>query len=526
MMSKKEVITRAQASGSIREAVELMGSTVGITLGPKGRSVLLSTDSGSVHITKDGLSVVNVFSLPDPVQNMIVQIFKEIVQAMPGDGTTTATVIAKTIYLSGSKMAAAGCSVAKIKQGVDLAIKLAIDKLREASIPVDTHEKLVQVATVSANNDPLIGKIIAEAFKQVGVDGKITIREGKSVDMSMPEIKHGVFFDRGYISAYFVNEPKGKQVILENVYILLYDKKFTKAKSVVEVLNTMKGESLLIIAEDVDGEALTTLVLNKMHGMVNVVAVKAPGYGDSKNAMLQDIAIATGSTIVSQDCGMNIEEFDKVWLGKASRVVVSKDNTIIVEGDGEPEQIKKRVQLLNDEIKNASSKYEKEQLQERLARLCGGIANINVGGYTEVEIKEKKDRIEDAQHATKEALLGGVLPGGGSAFLSLIPELKKLMLAQYEDDIRSGVKLVSDAIQAPTRVIAENAGQDGDVIVGKILSADDPLYGYNVLSDKVENLIESGIVDPTNVVISAINNAFSCATLLLQTEAIIINAKD
>jgi len=516
----KQIVYGEQSRQAILRGVNKLADAVKVTLGPKGRNVVLDKKFGSPTITKDGVTVAKEIELKDPLENMGAQMVREVASKtsdVAGDGTTTATVLGQAIYREGAKMVAAGSNPMDIKRGIERAVEAIVGDLKTRSKPVKGH-MIAQVGTISANNDETIGKIIAEAMDKVGKDGVITVEEAKTLETSL-EVVEGMQFDRGYLSPYFVTDPERMEVVLENPMILIHEKKISSMKDLLPVLEQVArmGKPLLIIAEDIEGEALATLVVNKLRGTLQAAAVKAPGFGDRRKAMLEDIATLTGGKAVTEDLGIKLENVKVEDLGKAKKITIDKDNTTIVEGGGESAKIEGRVKQIRAQVEETTSDYDREKLQERLAKLVGGVAVIKVGAATETEMKEKKARVEDAMHATKAAVEEGIVAGGGVALLRSLKALEGLKL---EGDQQVGVNIVKRAVEEPLRWIAQNAGQEGSIVVQKVREGEDD-FGFNALTDKFENLIAAGVIDPAKVVRSALQNAASIASLLLTTEAII-----
>ncbi|MFZ0294937.1 MAG: chaperonin GroEL [Candidatus Sulfotelmatobacter sp.] len=529
----KQIVHGEESRQAILRGVNLLADAVKVTLGPKGRNVVIEKKFGSPTITKDGVTVAKEIELKDGLENMGAQMVREVASKtsdVAGDGTTTATVLAQAIYREGVKTVAAGANPMAMKRGIEKAVSLvcgAYDKktgerakgeLDKFSKPV-SGEMIAQVGTISANNDETIGHIIAEAMKKVGKDGVITVEESKTLETQL-EVVEGMQFDRGYLSPYFVTDPERMEVALENAYILINEKKISSMKDLLPLLEQIakSGKPLVIIAEDVEGEALATLVVNKLRGTLQVAAVKAPGFGDRRKAMLQDIATLTGGKAITEDLGIKLENVQISDLGQAKKITIDKDNTTIVEGKGKHSEIEGRVKEIRSQVEKTTSDYDREKLQERLAKLVGGVAVIKVGAATETEMKEKKARVEDAMHATRAAVEEGIVPGGGVALARCAAALDKLKL---EGDEQIGVNIVKRAIQEPLRQIVENAGQEGAVVLGKVLDSKDPNYGYNALNDDYEDLVKAGVLDPTKVVRTALTNAGSIAALMLTTEALV-----
>ncbi len=517
----KQIVYGEESRHAILRGVNALADAVKVTLGPKGRNVVIDKKFGSPTITKDGVTVAKEIDLKDPVENMGAQMVREVASKTSdtaGDGTTTATVLAQAIYREGLKMVTAGANPMELKRGIEKAVEAITEQLKKVSKPVAGH-MIGQVGTISANSDETIGKIIAEAMEKVGKDGVITVEEAKSMETSL-EVVEGMQFDRGYLSPYFVTDPERMETVLENPVILIHEKKISSMKDLLPLLEQVArgGKPLVIIAEDVDGEALATLVVNKLRGTLQVAAVKAPGFGDRRKAMLEDIAILTGGKAITEDLGIKLENIKIEDLGKAKKVTIDKDNTTIVEGDGTKSGIEGRVKQLRTQVEDTTSDYDREKLQERLAKLVGGVAIIKVGAATETEMKEKKARVEDAMHATKAAVEEGIVPGGGVALIRCAKVLDGLKL---EGDQKVGVDIVRRAIESPMRWIATNAGQEGTIVVQKVKEKDDANFGYNAATDKYEDLVKAGVIDPTKVVRSALQNAASIASLLLTTEAMV-----
>ncbi|PYV40330.1 MAG: chaperonin GroEL [Acidobacteria bacterium] len=522
----KEIILGEQSRQAILRGVNQLADTVKITLGPKGRNVVLDKKFGSPVITKDGVTVAKEIELKDGLENMGAQMVREVASKtsdVAGDGTTTATVLAQSIFREGVKNVAAGANPMALKRGIERAVEAAVEELKKLSKPVK-GEMIAQVGSVSANNDKTIGGIIAEAMKKVGKDGVITVEEAKTIETSL-EVVEGMQFDRGYLSPYFVTDPERMEAELTDCLILLHEKKISSMKDLLPLLEQIakSGRPLLIIAEDVEGEALATLVVNKLRGTLSCAAVKAPGFGDRRKAMLEDIAILTGGKVISEDLGIKLENVRLEDLGRAKKVTIDKDNTTIIEGAGKSADIEGRVKQLRIQIEETTSDYDREKLQERLAKLVGGVAVIKVGAATETELKEKKARVEDAMHATRAAVEEGIVPGGGVALLRCIPALDKLKL---EPDEAVGVSIVRRALEEPLRQIAYNAGQEGAVVSEKVRVSKDANFGFNAETEEYEDLVAAGVIDPTKVTRCALQNAASIAALLLTTEALVSEIKE
>ncbi len=520
----KDITYREDARAAILRGVNALADAVKVTLGPKGRNVILDKKFGSPTITKDGVTVAKEIDLKDPTENLGARMLREVASKtsdVAGDGTTTATVLAQGLFREGVKHVTAGANPMELKRGIERAVATVVEELRKHSRPVK-GSMIAQVGTISANNDETIGHIIAEAMEKVGKDGVITVEESKTMETVL-EVVEGMRFDRGYLSPYFVTDSERMEVVLENPYVLTYEKKISNMKDLLPALEKVaqQGAPLLIIAEDIEGEALATLVVNKLRGTLRVAAVKAPGYGDRRKAMLEDIAVLTGGKAITEDLGIKLENVKLEDLGRTAKVVIDKENTTIIEGGGKSKDIEGRVRQLRAQVEETTSDYDREKLQERLAKLVGGVAVIKVGAATETEMKEKKARVEDAMHATKAAVEEGIVPGGGVALLRAIPAVDKLAHdPSLSHDAQSGVRMVRRALEDPARWIATNAGQEGNIVVGKVKELETD-HGYNARTDKFENLIESGVIDPVKVVRFALQNAASVAALLLTTEAIV-----
>jgi len=520
-MAAKQIVHGEDSRQAILRGVNILADAVKITLGPKGRNVVLDKKFGSPTITKDGVTVAKEIELKDPLENMGAQMVKEVASKtsdVAGDGTTTATVLAQTIFREGVKTVAAGANPMAVKRGIERAVEVATEEFKKLAKPVK-GDMIAQVATVSANNDPTIGNIIADAMKKVGKDGVITVEEAKTIETGL-DVVEGMQFDRGYLSPYFVTDPDRMECALENALVLIHEKKISTMKDLLPVLEQVAkmGRPLLIIAEDVEGEALATLVVNKLRGTLQVAAVKAPGFGDRRKAMLDDIAILTGGKAITEDLGIKLENLHIEDLGRAKKIVIDKDNTTIVEGAGKHDAIEGRVKQIRVQIDETTSDYDREKLQERLAKLVGGVAIIKVGAATETEMKEKKARVEDAMHATRAAVEEGIVPGGGVAFVRAIPALEKLKL---EGDEQIGVNIVKRSLEEPLRMIASNAGHEGAVVLGKVREAKEANYGFNAATEEYGDMIKDGILDPAKVTRTALQNAASIAALMLTTEALV-----
>ncbi len=522
-MAAKDVKFNTDARERMLRGVDTLANAVRVTLGPKGRNVVLDKSFGAPRITKDGVTVAKEIELSDKFENMGAQMVREVASKtsdLAGDGTTTATVLAQAIVREGVKAVAAGMNPMDLKRGIDLAVGSVVEDIRTRSRPVSTNDEIAQVGTISANGDRDVGQMIARAMERVGNEGVITVEEAKSLETEL-EVVEGMQFDRGYLSPYFVTNAEKMQVELESPYILLHEKKLSNLQSMLPVLESVVQSSrpLLIVAEDVEGEALATLVVNKLRGGLKVAAVKAPGFGDRRKSMLEDMAILTGGEVVSEDLGIKLENVTLEMLGTAKRVLIEKENTTIVDGAGDKADIQARCNQIRAQIEETTSDYDREKLQERLAKLAGGVAVIRVGGATEIEVKERKDRVEDAMHATRAAVEEGVVAGGGCALLYAGRALAGL--SPENDEQRVGIDIVRRALQAPARQIATNAGDDGSVVVGKLLEQDDIDFGFNAQTGTYENMVKSGVIDPTKVVRTALQDASSVAGLLVTTEAMV-----
>jgi chaperonin GroEL len=517
----KELKFDMEARNAILEGVNILANAVKVTLGPRGRNVAIERSFGSPAVTKDGVTVAKEIELEDHFQNMGAKMLKEVASKTSdtaGDGTTTATLLAQAICRGGFKVVVAGANPMDVKRGIDHAVEEVVKELKKLSKPVKEQKEISQVGTISANNDPTIGNIIAEAMNKVGKEGVITVEEAKAMETTL-DVVEGMQFDRGYISPYFVTEPEKMEAVLEDPYILLFEKKISGMKDLLPILEQIAktGNPLLIIAEDVEGEALATLVVNKLRGTLKCAAVKAPGFGDRRKAMLEDIAVLTGGQAIFEDVGIKLEKMKLDDLGRAKKVVIDKDNTTIVEGAGEPAAIEGRIKQIRVQIEETTSDYDREKLQERLAKLAGGVAVIKVGAATETEMKEKKARVEDALHATRAAVEEGIVPGGGVAYLRCLPALKKVKL---EGDRQTGVKIVMKAIEEPIRQIAQNAGHEGSVVLERVKD-EKGAFGFDADKEEYTDMNEAGIIDPTKVVRLALQNAASVASLLITTEAVV-----
>jgi chaperonin GroEL len=523
-MAAKEIVYREDARSAVLRGVNALADAVKVTLGPKGRNVVLDKKFGSPTITKDGVTVAKEIDLKDPIENLGARMVREVASKtsdVAGDGTTTATVLAQSLYREGIKNVTAGCNPMELKTGIDKAVGIVVEELKKLSKPVK-GQMIAQVGTISANSDETIGNIIAQAMEKVGKDGVITVEESRTMETVL-EVVEGMRFDRGYLSPYFVTDPERMETVLEDPYILTYEKKISSMKDLLPILEKIaqQGKPLVLVAEEVEGEALATLVVNKLRGTLKAAAVKAPGYGDRRKAMLEDIAVLTGGKAITEDLGIKLENLKIEDLGRAKKVVIDKENTTIIEGAGKTSAIEGRVKQIRTQIEETTSDYDREKLQERLAKLVGGVALIKVGAATETEMKEKKARVEDAMHATKAAVEEGIVPGGGVALLRSIPALEKA--ANDKDlshDVRIGMFIVRRAVEEPLRWIANNAGREGSIVVSKVREMDSEV-GFNAQTEEFENLIDAGVIDPTKVVRFAIQNASSIASLMLTTEAVV-----
>jgi chaperonin GroEL len=527
-MAAKELHFNVDARAALKRGVDQLADAVKVTLGPKGRNVVIDKKFGAPTVTKDGVTVAKEIELSDPLENMGAQMVKEVATKTSdnaGDGTTTATVLAQAIYREGLKNVTAGVNPMALKRGIDKAVTAVVEELRKISVPTNGRKEIAQVASISANNDKEIGELIASAMEKVGKDGVITVEEAKGLETTL-ETVDGMQFDRGYVSPYFVTDPEKMEAVLEDAFILIHDKKISAMKELLPVLEKVAqtGKPLMIIAEDIEGEALATLVVNKLRGTLKIAAVKAPGFGDRRKAMLQDIAILTAGNVISDEVGFKLENATLADLGRAKRIVVDKDNTTIIDGRGDADQIKGREKEIRAAIEKSTSDYDKEKLQERLAKLSGGVAVVNVGAATEAEMKEKKARVEDALHATRAAVEEGIVPGGGVALIRAQKALAGMKLEDAEENI--GVAIIRRAIEEPIRMIVQNAGGEGSIVVEKVKAADSNTFGYNALTDTYEDLVQAGVIDPTKVTRTALQNAASISGLLLTTEALIVEKKE
>jgi chaperonin GroEL len=524
----KNIVFNLEGRDALKRGVDALANAVKVTLGPKGRNVIIDKKFGAPTITKDGVSVAKEIELVDPIENMGAQLVKEVASKtadQAGDGTTTATVLAQAIVATGLKNVAAGANPMDLKRGIDKAVTAVVEDLKKQSKKVgDDYKKIEQVATISANNDSSVGKLIADAMAKVKKEGVITVEEAKGTETYV-DVVEGMQFDRGYISPYFVTNAESMEAVLDNPYILIYDKKISNMKELLPVLEktVQTGKPLLIISEEVEGEALATLVVNKMRGALKIAAVKAPGFGDRRKAMLEDIAILTGGTVISEERGFKLENADLSYLGKCEKITIDKDNTTIVGGAGKKAEITARVNQIKAQIETSTSDYDKEKLQERLAKLAGGVAVLYVGAATEVEMKEKKDRVDDALHATRAAVEEGIVPGGGVAYIRAVEALEKLKGAN--EDETTGIAIVRRAIEEPLRQIVANAGGEGSIVVNKVREGKAD-FGYNARNDKYENMLTAGVIDPTKVSRVALENAASIAGMLLTTDCVLSDIKE
>jgi chaperonin GroEL len=517
-----------EARAALKRGIDQLAEAVKVTLGPKGRNVVIDKKFGAPTVTKDGVTVAKEIELADPLENMGAQMVKEVATKtsdLAGDGTTTATILAQAIFREGLKNVTAGVNPMALKRGIDKAVTVVIEELKKISVPTAGKKEIAQVGSISANNDPEIGNLIAEAMEKVGKDGVITVEEAKGLETTLETVE-GMQFDRGYLSPYFVTDPEKMEAVVEDGYILIHDKKISSMKDLLPILEKVAqlGKPLLIIAEDIEGEALATLVVNKLRGTLRVCAVKAPGFGDRRKAMLQDVAVLTNGQVISEEVGFKLENAVVTDLGRAKRIVVDKDNTTIIDGAGDTDKIQGRIKEIRSAVEKSTSDYDKEKLQERLAKLAGGVAVINVGAATESEMKEKKARVEDALHATRAAVEEGIVPGGGVAFVRCQGALKTFKTGDSDEQI--GVEIIRRAIEEPIRMIVQNAGGEGSIVIEKVRASKDSAFGYNALTDTYENLVQAGVIDPTKVTRTALQNAASIAGLLLTTEALIAEKKE
>jgi len=526
-MAAKELLFNTDARSKLKRGVDQLAEAVKVTLGPKGRNVVIDKKFGSPTVTKDGVTVAKEVELSDPIENMGAQMVKEVATKtsdLAGDGTTTATVLAQAIFREGLKNVTAGANPMELKRGIDRAVEAVVEQLKSISVPSAGKKEIAQVGTISANNDKEIGNLIAEAMEKVGKDGVITVEEAKGLETTL-ETVDGMQFDRGYLSPYFVTDPEKMEAVVDDGYILIHDKKISAMKELLPILEKVaqSGKAMLILAEDVEGEALATLVVNKLRGTLKVVAVKAPGFGDRRKEMLRDIAVLTGGQVISEELGFKLENATLNDLGRAKRIVVDKDNTTLVDGKGKAEGIEGRIGEIRGAIEKSTSDYDKEKLQERLAKLSGGVAIINVGAATETEMKEKKARVEDALHATRAAVEEGIVPGGGVALVRAQSALDKV---KGSEDEKIGVEIVRRALEEPIRMIAQNAGAEGSIVVARVKESKDKNFGYNAANDTYEDLVKAGVIDPTKVTRTALQNAASIAGLLLTTECVVVEKKE
>src|SRR5829696_928365 len=526
-MASKELLFSTEARAKLKQGIDQLADAVAITLGPKGRNVVIDKKFGSPTVTKDGVTVAKEIELSDPIENLGAQMLKEVATKtsdLAGDGTTTATVLAQAIFREGLKNVTAGANPMELKRGIERAVEAVVEQLRSISVPSTGKKEITQVGTISANNDKEIGNLIAEAMEKVGKDGVITVEEAKGLETTL-ETVDGTQFDRGYLSPYFVTDAEKMEVALDDPSILIHDKKISSMKELLPLLEKVaqSGKPLLIIAEDVEGEALATLVVNKLRGTLKVVAVKAPGFGDRRKEMLRDIAVLTGGQVISEELGLKLENVTLEGHGHAKRVVIDKVNTTIIDGKGKAEEVQGRIAELRSAIEKSTSDYDGEKLQERLAKLAGGVAIINVGATTETEMKEKKARVEDALHATRAAVEEGIVPGGGVALLRAQSALDRI---RGTEDEKIGVEIVRRSLEEPIRMIAQNAGAEGSIIVAKVRESKEKNFGYNAATDSYEDLVKSGVIDPTKVTRTALQNAASIAGLLLTTECVVVEKKE
>ena len=527
-MAAKELHFNTDARAALKRGVDQLAEAVKVTLGPKGRNVVIDKKFGAPTVTKDGVTVAKEIELSDALENMGAQMVKEVATKtsdLAGDGTTTATVLAQAIFREGLKNVTAGVNPMALKRGIDAGVSAVVDELKKMSVPTKGKKEIAQVGSISANNDKEIGDLIAEAMEKVGKDGVITVEEAKGLETTLETVE-GMQFDRGYLSPYFVTDPEKMEAVLEDALILIHDKKISSMKDLLPILEKVAqmGKPLLIIAEDIEGEALATLVVNKLRGTLRVASVKAPGFGDRRKAMLEDIAQLTGGQVISEEVGFKLENAVVTDLGRAKRVVVDKENTTLIDGQGDEEKIKGRIKEIKAAIDKTTSDYDREKLQERLAKLAGGVAVINVGAATESEMKEKKARVEDALHATRAAVEEGIVPGGGVALVRAQKALKTVKLAESDEQI--GVDIIRRSLEEPMRMIVQNAGGEGSIVVEKIRTSKENNFGYNALTDEYEDLVAAGVIDPTKVTRTALQNAASIAGLLLTTEALVVEKKE
>ncbi|HET8625688.1 MAG TPA: chaperonin GroEL [Gemmatimonadales bacterium] len=526
-MAAKELLFNTDARAKLKRGVDHLAEAVKVTLGPKGRNVVIDKKFGSPTVTKDGVTVAKEVELPDAIENMGAQMVKEVATKtsdQAGDGTTTATVLAQAIFREGLKNVTAGANPMELKRGIDRAVEAVVEQLKSISVPSAGKKEIAQVGSISANNDKEIGNLIADAMEKVGKDGVITVEEAKGLETTL-ETVDGMQFDRGYLSPYFITDPEKMEAVLDDAYILIHDKKISAMKELLPILEKIaqSGRPLLLIAEDVEGEALATLVVNKLRGTLKVTGVKAPGFGDRRKEMLRDIAVLTGGQVISEELGFKLENATLNDLGRAKRIVVDKDNTTIVDGKGKDSDIQGRINEIKAAIDKTTSDYDREKLQERLAKLSGGVAVINVGAATETEMKEKKARVEDALHATRAAVEEGIVPGGGVALLRAQGALDKI---RGTEDEKIGVEIVRRALEEPIRMIVQNAGAEGSIVVERVRESKEKNFGYNAQTDAYEDLVKAGVIDPTKVARTALQNAASIAGLLLTTECVVVEKKE
>ncbi|MFL5543962.1 MAG: chaperonin GroEL [Gemmatimonadaceae bacterium] len=526
-MAAKELHFNTDARAALKRGVDQLAEAVKVTLGPKGRNVVIDKKFGAPTVTKDGVTVAKEIELSDALENMGAQMVKDVATKtsdLAGDGTTTATVLAQAIFREGLKNVTAGVNPMALKRGIDAAVTAVVEDLKKMSVPTKGKKEIAQVGSISANNDKEIGDLIAEAMEKVGKDGVITVEEAKGLETTLETVE-GMQFDRGYLSPYFVTDPEKMEAALEDALILIHDKKISSMKDLLPILEKVAqmGKPLLIIAEDIEGEALATLVVNKLRGTLRVAAVKAPGFGDRRKAMLEDIAVLSGGQVISEEVGFKLENAVVTDLGRAKRIVVDKENTTLIDGAGQDDKIQGRIKEIKAAIDKTTSDYDKEKLQERLAKLAGGVAVINVGAATETEMKEKKARVEDALHATRAAVEEGIVPGGGVALVRAQAGLDKL---KGTDDEKIGVEIVRRALEEPIRMIAQNAGAEGSIVVGRVKESKEKNFGYNAATDNYEDLVRAGVIDPTKVTRTALQNAASIAGLLLTTECVVVEKKE
>jgi chaperonin GroEL len=526
-MAAKELLFNTEARAKLKRGVDHLAEAVKVTLGPKGRNVVIDKKFGSPTVTKDGVTVAKEVELPDAIENMGAQMVKEVATKtsdQAGDGTTTATVLAQAIFREGLKNVTAGANPMELKRGIDRAVEAVVEQLKSISVPSAGKKEIAQVGTISANNDKEIGNLIAEAMEKVGKDGVITVEEAKGLETTL-ETVDGMQFDRGYLSPYFITDPEKMEAVLDDPYILIHDKKISAMKELLPILEKIaqSGRPLLLIAEDVEGEALATLVVNKLRGTLKVTGVKAPGFGDRRKEMLRDVAVLTGGQVISEELGFKLENATLNDLGRAKRVVIDKDNTTIVDGKGKDSDIQGRINEIKAAIDKTTSDYDREKLQERLAKLSGGVAVINVGAATETEMKEKKARVEDALHATRAAVEEGIVPGGGVALLRAQGALDRI---KGTEDEKIGVEIVRRSLEEPIRMIVQNAGAEGSIVVERVRESKEKNFGYNAQTDAYEDLVKAGVIDPTKVARTALQNAASIAGLLLTTECVVVEKKE